>query len=124
MERCGCGKVHSPFSARVLAPAKGLHIGCGNHVLPNWWNTDLVPYSSHVMGMDATGRFPFPDESFDRVYSEHMIEHVPLEGGRFRRVEVTAGKMLPGNVKEINSGIQPGAHVVANALVLQNTAEQ
>ncbi len=32
--------------------------------------------------------------------------------------------MLPGNLQEIVSGIEPGAKVAANALVLQNTVEQ
>jgi cobalt-zinc-cadmium efflux system membrane fusion protein len=32
--------------------------------------------------------------------------------------------MLPGNMQEIISGIQPGQQVVSNALVLQNTVEQ
>ncbi len=32
--------------------------------------------------------------------------------------------MLPPNMQEIISGIAPGERVVANALVLQNTAEQ
>jgi hypothetical protein len=32
--------------------------------------------------------------------------------------------MLPGNLQEVASGIQPGERVVANALVLQNTVEQ
>ena len=32
--------------------------------------------------------------------------------------------MLPDNMQEIVSGIQPGQRVVANALVLQNTVEQ
>jgi hypothetical protein len=32
--------------------------------------------------------------------------------------------MLPGNMQEIVSGLKPGAQVVANALVLQNTSEQ
>jgi cobalt-zinc-cadmium efflux system membrane fusion protein len=50
--------------------------------------------------------------------------YTPAGGGRFRRVEVTGGEMLPGNMQEIASGIQPGAEVVANALVLQNTVEQ
>ena len=31
---------------------------------------------------------------------------------------------LPGNLQEVLSGLTPGAQVVANALVLQNTAEQ
>jgi cobalt-zinc-cadmium efflux system membrane fusion protein len=49
--------------------------------------------------------------------------YVPAEGGQFRRVEVTGGNMLPGNLQEI-SGIQPGQQVVSNALVLQATVEQ
>jgi cobalt-zinc-cadmium efflux system membrane fusion protein len=50
--------------------------------------------------------------------------YAPMEGGEFRRMEVVGGKMLPGNLLEITSGIQPGQQVVANALVLQATAEQ
>jgi cobalt-zinc-cadmium efflux system membrane fusion protein len=50
--------------------------------------------------------------------------YVPADGSQFRRVEVIGGKMLPGNVQEINSGIQPGQKVVSNALVLQTTVEQ
>jgi cobalt-zinc-cadmium efflux system membrane fusion protein len=48
----------------------------------------------------------------------------PLDGGRYRRTEVVAGNMLPGNLQEVVSGLKPGARVVANALVLQNTMEQ
>jgi len=48
----------------------------------------------------------------------------PSGQGEFRRVEVTAGQMLPGNQQEIVSGVQPGEKVVADALVLQNTVEQ
>ncbi|MGO9256600.1 MAG: efflux RND transporter periplasmic adaptor subunit [Bryobacteraceae bacterium] len=50
--------------------------------------------------------------------------YTPLQDGRFRRVEVAAGNTLPGNLQEVVSGIKPGAQVVANALVLQNTVEQ
>ena len=53
--------------------------------------------------------------------------YVPIEGGRFQRLEVVAGKMLagnPGEQQEITSGIRPGQQVVANALVLQATVEQ
>jgi cobalt-zinc-cadmium efflux system membrane fusion protein len=49
---------------------------------------------------------------------------VPMGEGHFRRREVVAGNMLPGNMQEIVSGIQPGAQVVQSALVLQNTVEQ
>jgi cobalt-zinc-cadmium efflux system membrane fusion protein len=50
--------------------------------------------------------------------------YVPAEGGQFRQVPVTGGKMLPGNLQEIAAGIRPGQKVVSNALVLQATAEQ
>ncbi len=48
----------------------------------------------------------------------------PLDAGRFKRTEVAAGSVRPGNMQEIVSGLKPGARVVANALVLQNTVEQ
>jgi cobalt-zinc-cadmium efflux system membrane fusion protein len=73
--------------------------------------------------------------------------YVPAEGGRFQRVEVVSGKMLPGaarvgasgarpaaergsalqgpaEMQEITSGIRPGQPVVANALNVQATVEQ
>jgi cobalt-zinc-cadmium efflux system membrane fusion protein len=52
---------------------------------------------------------------------DHDWVYVAVEGGQFRRVEVTGGDMLPGSLQEIASGIRPGQQVVANALELQNT---
>ncbi|MGH9665862.1 MAG: efflux RND transporter periplasmic adaptor subunit [Bryobacteraceae bacterium] len=50
--------------------------------------------------------------------------YVSAEGGGFRRLEVVSGDALPGNMEEIQSGLAPGQKVVANALVMQSTAEQ
>ncbi len=50
--------------------------------------------------------------------------YVAADEGQFRRVEVTAGKMLPDNVQEIDVGLKPGQQVVANALSLQATIEE
>src|SRR5712664_4342991 len=50
--------------------------------------------------------------------------YVPTGDKKFRRVEVVGGKMLPGNMQEVVSGIRPGVEVVQNALVFQNTVEQ
>jgi len=44
--------------------------------------------------------------------------------GRFWRVEVVGGNLLPGNPQEIVSGVKPGERVVASALVLQQTLEE
>ncbi len=49
---------------------------------------------------------------------------VPSEPGYFRRVEVSAGDMLPGDLQEISSGVWPGDKVVARALVFQQTMEE
>lgn len=50
--------------------------------------------------------------------------YVVAAGKSFRRVEVTAGEMLPKKMQEVIAGLKPGQQVAANALVLQNTAEQ
>jgi len=50
--------------------------------------------------------------------------YTPIRNGRFRRVEIVGGSILPNNMQEIVRGINPGAQVVSNALVFQNTVEQ
>jgi cobalt-zinc-cadmium efflux system membrane fusion protein len=50
--------------------------------------------------------------------------YIPAGPGHFRRQEVRGGNMLPGNLQEIIAGLSPRQPVVANALELQNTAEQ
>ena len=50
--------------------------------------------------------------------------YAPLDGGRYKRIEVTGGQMLPGTMQEILAGLKPGQKVVVNALELQNTVEQ
>jgi cobalt-zinc-cadmium efflux system membrane fusion protein len=50
--------------------------------------------------------------------------YVPIGGGRYRRVGVVGGAMLPGDIQQIESGLEPGQRVVSNALILQNTVEQ
>jgi membrane fusion protein, heavy metal efflux system len=48
----------------------------------------------------------------------------PASPGHFRRLEVTTGSMLPGNMQEVVSGIKPGDLVVSKALPFENTVEQ
>jgi cobalt-zinc-cadmium efflux system membrane fusion protein len=50
--------------------------------------------------------------------------YIPLKDRKFRRVEVTGGDMLPGNLQEILTGLAPGDQVVSNALEFQNTVQQ
>jgi membrane fusion protein, heavy metal efflux system len=50
--------------------------------------------------------------------------YIPAGGNQFRRTEVRAGPMLPGNRQEIRSGLQPGQQVVTNALLLETAGNQ
>jgi len=58
-----------------------LHIGSGWRRLNGWLNTDIQSIAD-VMQMDATERFPFADNTFEYVFTEHMIEHVPYPKGQ------------------------------------------
>jgi len=60
---------------------KKLNIGCGTYVLAGWLNTDISPASPTIMYLDASQRFPFKQETFDYIFSEHVIEHITYSGG-------------------------------------------
>lgn len=58
-----------------------LHLGCGNNILSHWLNSDFSPENKNIFHLDATRPFPFPDQSFNYVFSEHMIEHITYQDG-------------------------------------------
>lgn len=60
--------------------ADKLNLGCGRNIMPGWINADLTAHVPEVFTMDATRPFPFLDNSFDYVFSEHMFEHLDLCG--------------------------------------------
>ena len=84
------------------------------------------------VGMFVTATFHGQKKETHAAVSATAILHlhdrnwvyVPAADKKFRRVEVVEGKMLPGNMQEVISGIKPGVQVVQNALVFQNTVEQ
>lgn len=59
-----------------------LHLGCGLHPLEGWLNSDLFPTERTILHLDVARLFPFGDELFDWIYSEHLIEHLPFTGGQ------------------------------------------
>ena len=79
-----------------------LHIGCGSNLLAGWLNTEFFPVSPEVLHLDATRSFPFNDGTFDCIFSEHMIEHVPYVGG-VSMVEQCYRTLKPGGVIRIST---------------------
>jgi predicted SAM-dependent methyltransferase len=62
---------------------KKLNIGSQGDNLKGWLNTDIWAGPENVAFLDATKPFPFKDESFDYIFSEHMIEHIRYEQADF-----------------------------------------
>lgn len=60
-----------------------LQIGNGSNILYGWLNTDIFPTSNQIIFLDVRQRFPFSDCTFDYVFSEHLIEHLPYKEGIF-----------------------------------------
>ena len=56
-----------------------LQIGSGSNLLPGWLNTTLYPFAPGTVYLNACTLFPVPDDSFDYVFSEHLIEHLEFE---------------------------------------------
>jgi predicted SAM-dependent methyltransferase len=54
-----------------------LHLGCGPRRLPGWVNIDI--FGMHPdLHWDLRRGVPFPNDSADAVFLEHVIEHFPL----------------------------------------------
>jgi membrane fusion protein, heavy metal efflux system len=74
-------------------------------------------------GQAKESRAAVPASAILHLHDREWV-YVPIGPGRFQRVEVVSGTVLPGHVQEVVTGLQPGQSVVSNALVLQNTVEQ
>jgi predicted SAM-dependent methyltransferase len=62
-----------------------LQLGTGSNPYAGWLNTDIADFkrTGEVVHLDVRKRFPLPDESFDAVFSEHMIEHLTYDEGLY-----------------------------------------
>lgn len=80
------------------------------------------------LGMFATATFAGQKQEVYTVIPASALLHlhdrdwvyVPAPDNKFRRIAVVAGGMLPNEMQELLSGLQPGQKVVRNPLALQN----
>jgi cobalt-zinc-cadmium efflux system membrane fusion protein len=83
------------------------------------------------LGMFVTATFESKQRNTIAVVPASAILHLhdrnwaylPVGNHQFKRVQVSAGEMLPGNKQQILAGIQPGQQVVANVAQLEATLE-
>jgi SAM-dependent methyltransferase len=101
-------------------PIKKLHIGAGSNCLAGWLNSDLLPETPDVIFIDATKRLPFADCTFNYVYTEHMIEHVPYPSALmiFREAHRI---LLPGGKLRVST---PDAEKIVRLLYPQKSAQE
>jgi membrane fusion protein, heavy metal efflux system len=93
-----------------------------------------VPNPDHLMrlGMFATATFhgrrlenhtAVPASAILHLHDRDWV-YVPAGDGKFRRVGVVGGAMLPDGRQEVTSGLAVGQQVVTNALELENSVDQ
>ena len=54
---------------------KKLHVGCGRNRMQGWINADIAPRADLIVMLQK--RLPFRSGALERIYSEHVLEHVP-----------------------------------------------
>lgn len=58
-----------------------VNVGCGQEPFPGWTNLDLDPGSHADICWDVTDGLPFADGTCACIYSEHFLEHLPVQQG-------------------------------------------
>ena len=82
------------------AAERKLHLGAGPVLLDGWLNTDKYPTSSRIAYVDTTKRFPFARDTFEYVFSEHMIEHMSWQAGA-RMLKECHRVLVPGGIARV-----------------------
>jgi len=78
-----------------------LQLGAGLNELPGWFNTDYFERPA-IFFLDVTKRFPFPNDTFDWVFSEHHIEHITYKQAQLMLAEAYR-VMSPGGYIKITT---------------------
>lgn len=60
---------------------KKINLACGNNyiVSAEWLNIDFESNTKHVKKINLLDKLPFPNNSFEVIYSSHFIEHIDCD---------------------------------------------
>ena len=88
-----------------------VNVGCGNEPFQGWINLDLSSDTRADILWDVTDGLPVPENSCAFIYSEHFLEHIPVqEGVRF--------------LTDCRRSLQPGGVVRIGMPCVQEVARQ
>lgn len=78
-----------------------LHLGCGRNILPGYINLDKQNYPGVDTCSDITSGIPYPDNWFDYIVSQDLLEHIHPEKKVFVINEIHR-ILKPGGIMEHN----------------------
>lgn len=55
---------------------KKLNLGCGNKILDDYINVDVVDYGGNIIHDLNSFPYPFEDNTFDEILASHILEHL------------------------------------------------
>lgn len=59
-----------------------LHLGCGTNYFPGWFNVDANARLERLdLAWNIDLGLPLPDDCCELIYSEHVLEHFPVQRG-------------------------------------------
>jgi predicted SAM-dependent methyltransferase len=117
--RCALSPGHRR-AVRALSTRRELklHLGCGNNAMPGWVNLDCYPPEAppgiEIVVLDMRRELPCADGSAVALYSEHFLEHVPLDIVRRALLPECFRVLAPGG--EIRIGVPDGEFYVRGYL--------
>lgn len=104
---------------RWVADAPYLNIGCGTNAFPGFVNSDWQ-WRPGYLCWDLRKPLPFADQSLHGIFTEHSLEHIPLQDAvttlaEFRRV------LKPGSICRI---VVPDAELMFDLYARHKAGEQ
>jgi hypothetical protein len=96
---------------------KKLNFGCGARYAAGWMNIDFHSDGQQVQRVNLLAGFPFPDNTFDVVYSSHVLEHFTSEQAAFLVREshrvLKAGGIIRAVVPDLEASVREYMRILA-----------
>jgi hypothetical protein len=98
-----------------------LNFGCGARYASGWTNIDFHGDGVHVTRVNLLAGFPFPDSTFDAVYSSHVLEHFTPEQGRFLIAEASRVLRPGGILRTVVPDLEASCHEYIRILAMSDS---